>query len=91
MYHATRLLLFLICLCAFSSVHAQKIDARLTQKLTDAMSGFHGETGIYVHHLKTGKTVAINADTTFPTASTIKIPIMIGLFDQIEKGTINYQ
>jgi len=68
-----------------------KIDAKLTQKLTEALRGFRGDVGVYVHHLKTGKTVAINADTTFPTASTIKIPIMIGLFDQIQQGKISYQ
>jgi beta-lactamase class A len=40
--------------------------------------------------LKTGKTVEINADTIFPTASMIKIPITIGVFDKIEKGFLNY-
>ncbi|ARK09156.2 serine hydrolase [Fibrella sp. ES10-3-2-2] len=90
-----RILLSVACLLpAVASVAQQntgKTDTKLTQKLTEALRGFRGDVGVYVHHLKTGKTVAINADTTFPTASTIKIPIMIGLFDQIEKGKIGYQ
>lgn len=90
-----RLALFITCIffspIAFAQISPGKTDTRLTQKLTEALSGFRGDVGIYVQHLKTGKTVAINADTTFPTASTIKIPIMIGLFDQIRQGKIGYQ
>ena len=49
-----------------------------------------GKVGIYVRHLETGETAAINADTLFPTASMIKLPILTTLFDQIEKGEIGY-
>lgn len=85
---------FLLCLafCApvFFPAQAQKEDAALRQKLESAISGFHGEVGIYVQHLKTGKTVEIDADTLFPTASMVKIPITIGMFDRIEKQEIDY-
>jgi beta-lactamase class A len=40
--------------------------------------------------LKTGKEVAINADTIFPTASIIKVPILVGIFDKINKGAFTY-
>ena len=72
------------------SAEAQKQDKILTQKLTKLLEGFRGEAGIYVRHLRTGKMVAINADTIFPTASMIKIPITIGIFDKIEKGLLSY-
>ncbi|WP_240163794.1 serine hydrolase [Spirosoma taeanense] len=65
-------------------------DARLERKLRVALANFQGDAGVYVHHLRTGKTVAINADTLFPTASTIKIPIQCGLFDKIQKGELTY-
>ncbi|MDO1446773.1 serine hydrolase [Rhodocytophaga aerolata] len=67
-----------------------KPDRKLQQKLESLTSNFKGEVGIYVRHLKTGKTSAINADTLFPTASMIKVPIMIGLFDKIHKGELDY-
>lgn len=72
------------------SVNAQKQDKELTDRLTKLVSGFKGDIGIYVRHLKTGKTVAINADTIFPTASMIKVPITIGMFNKIEAGEIAY-
>lgn len=67
-----------------------KSDAQLERKLRSALTGFRGDVGLYVYHFRTGKTVAINADTLFPTASTIKIPIQCGLFDKIHKGELNY-
>jgi beta-lactamase class A len=71
-------------------VKAQKEDKVLAQKLKELTKDFKGDVGIYVRNLKTGKTVAICADTIFPTASMIKIPITIGMFDKIEKGEMDY-
>jgi beta-lactamase class A len=69
---------------------AQKEDAALKKKLSALTKDFKGDVGIYVRHLKSGKTVAINADTIFPTASMIKIPITLGVFQKIEQGFIKY-
>ena len=65
-------------------------DAKLTVQLNDAIKGFNGQVGIYVHNLKTGKTAAINADTLFPTASMIKVSIQCGLMDKIDRGQLQY-
>lgn len=65
-------------------------DKKLTAQLQEAIKDFHGQAGIYVQNLKTGKTVAINADTLFPTASMIKVSIQCGLMDKIEKGELHY-
>jgi beta-lactamase class A len=70
-------------------LHGQQ-DKVLTQKLQMLVKDFKGDVGIYVRHLKSGKTVEINADSLYPTASMIKIPITIGVFDKIEKGFLNY-
>ena len=58
--------------------------------MQDAISGFNGDIGIYVKSLKTGKTVSINADTIFPTASIVKVTILLGLMDKINKGELDY-
>ncbi|MBA9079377.1 serine hydrolase [Rufibacter quisquiliarum] len=88
------LLMFLVCFLLHFTTSAQQtrkedIDKKLTQKLEALANGFQGDVGIYVRHLKTGKMVAINADTLFPTASMIKIPIMVGMFDKMERGEID--
>jgi len=61
-------------------------DRGLQHELEAAVAGFHGQVGVYVHHLRTGATAAIQADDTFPTASMVKVPIMIGVFDAIHAG-----
>jgi beta-lactamase class A len=84
-----KLKLLTILLLVTTSTFAQT-DKKLTGQLQDAVKGFHGQAGIYVHNLKTGKTAAINADTLFPTASMIKVSIQCGLMDKIEKGELKY-
>lgn len=68
----------------------EKADKKLQQKLNDLVKGFNGDVGIYVKNLKTGKVASINADTIFPTASMIKVPITCGIFNKIEKGELDY-
>ncbi|MCJ8211430.1 class A beta-lactamase-related serine hydrolase [Mucilaginibacter sp. RS28] len=83
-----RLLLCLFCF-ATASAFAQA-DKKLTAQLQEAVNDFGGQVGIYVQNLKTGKTAAINADTLFPTASMIKVSILAGTMDKIEKGELQY-
>jgi beta-lactamase class A len=72
------------------SIAFGQTDKKLTSLLQDAIKGFNGDVGIYVHNLKTGKTAEINADTLFPTASMIKVSIQCGVMDKIEKGELQY-
>jgi beta-lactamase class A len=84
---------FLLLILLFAVTHitySQKTDKKLQTKLEEAIKGFNGEIGIYVKNLRTGKTVAINADTVFPTASIVKVPILVGVMDKIEKGELKY-
>jgi beta-lactamase class A len=69
---------------------AQKTDKKLQKKIESTLAGFNGEVGVYVKDLKTGKTVYINADTIFPTASIVKVPIMVGVMDRIAKKELDY-
>ncbi len=86
-----RLFLFILFFfCVLSTVNAQKTDAKLEIQLTQLIQGFHGDIGIYVRDLKHNKTVVINADTIFPTASIVKVSILIGLMDKFQKGELDY-
>jgi beta-lactamase class A len=62
----------------------------LAAKLNNLVEDFRGDAGIYVRHLKTGETVEIQADSLFPTASMIKVPILLKTFDMIERGELDY-
>ncbi len=66
------------------------LDASLQAQLERAVDGFQGDVGVYVHHLETGQTAALQPDTLFPTASMIKVPILLTTFDAIERGDLRY-
>jgi beta-lactamase class A len=83
-------LLVILVLLSGTVSFAQKTDKKLQAKLQDAIAGYNGSIGIYVKSLKTGKIVMINADTIFPTASIVKVPIMVGIMDKIHKGELAY-
>lgn len=85
-----RFLLILLVFTATCCASAQKTDKRLQQQITDMLKPFQGDVGIFVKNLKTNKIVAIHADSIFPTASMVKIPILIGIMDQIIKGNLQY-
>ncbi|MEX6688613.1 serine hydrolase [Danxiaibacter flavus] len=79
-------LLALVCVTAYS----QKTDKKLETQINEIIKGFNGDVGVYVHDLKHNKIVAINADTVFPTASIVKIPILLGIMRKIQDGELKY-
>jgi beta-lactamase class A len=71
-----------------SAASEPKMDPDLQRQLTALVDGFRGEVGVFVRHLKSGATAAVAGDGLFPTASMIKVPIAVGVFDKIEKGEL---
>lgn len=84
------LMVLALILLSFSKLHAQKADRKLKHEIEQLVHSFHGTMGVYVKDLKSGKTIAIAADTVFPTASMVKIPILIGIMDKINKKELAY-
>src|SRR5258706_12934860 len=78
--------LLIISLASFG----QKKDAKLQKQIIQLTKNFNGDIGIYIHNLKHNKIVSINADSVFPTASIVKIPILIGVMSKIQAGQLNY-
>jgi beta-lactamase class A len=83
-------LLAFIFVVALMPAQAQKVNKKLQLALETLTTGFKGDVGIYVKDLHTGKTVSINADSIFPTASMVKVPILIGIMDKLNKGELKY-
>jgi len=74
--------------CLFAT--AQKNDVKLEQQIKELLKGFNGDVGVYVHDLKKNRVAAVNADTVFPTASIVKIAILTGVMDKINRGQLDY-
>ena len=79
---------------AFLTMTAQsqeRQDKKLDKMLRELVKDFKGDVGIYVKNLKTGKSAGFKADSIFPTASMIKVPITAGVFNKIEKNELDYK
>jgi beta-lactamase class A len=61
----------------------------LQQILERSAKDFHGVAGIYVYSPGKNLVAEVNADTVFPTASMIKVPILCTLWDEISSGKLN--
>ena len=81
-------IMFLILSLFVNTLFAQKNDKKLEDKLNNEIQHFKGEIGIYIQHIRSNRYVAIHADTIFPTASIVKIPILVGVFQKIADGQL---
>ena len=84
------LLSFIIVTLLQSTVIAQKTDKKLQGILDTLVANYKGNIGVYIHNLSNNKIVTYNADTSFPTASIVKIPIMLGVINKIERNELAY-
>jgi beta-lactamase class A len=82
--------LFLAFVLCTAVCFPQKTDKKLQARVQELFTGFHGQAGVFIKNLRTNKIVQINADTIFPTASMVKIPILIGIMDKLEKQELKY-
>ncbi len=90
-----RLTIFLLTLLLYScssqkfsitnSVNLRDINQPVKEILSLAKT-YSGRIGVYAKNLKTNEEIKINADTLFPTASVIKLPILITLFEKAKNG-----
>lgn len=65
---------------------AQSAPDPLDQKIRAAIAPFPGKVYLFAKNLDTGQSYALNADERVTTASTIKLPIMAGVFAAVEAG-----
>jgi len=62
----------------------------LPDRLNARISGFSGTVTLYAKNLDTGATFGIGETAPMRTASTIKLPIMLAVFDAVERGRMKW-
>lgn len=67
---------------------AADLHAKLVKDLEQAASSFDGVLGFAIKDLTTGESFQLNSVIQFPTASAIKIPILIELLRQAQEGKL---
>jgi beta-lactamase class A len=83
--------LLALALLGFVSCAAPRTRESLQHELEALAQPFEGVVGIYVEHFGSGERASIRADEPFPTASMVKVPILIGIFDKLERGELEWR
>jgi beta-lactamase class A len=76
-------LLTLALLCG-----ASPAEDGLEARLAPLAKAHKGKVAIAVKHLGTGETHFLNADEPMPTASLIKLPVMVEVYQQVAEGRV---
>jgi beta-lactamase class A len=72
-----------------SPVAYQRADTAALRRTLDSLVARHrGTVGYAVHDLDTGERLERRGDETFPTASLIKVPILVTVYELVEKGQL---
>ena len=75
---------------AGAAAQAQATDtADLRRSVERVISGFRGVVGVSVRNLGTGEALSMRGDEKFPSASLIKVPILVALLEEVERGRID--
>ena len=82
-------ILALTATCTGATVE-ELLEAKLSAKLTAIADRTSGVMGYAIIDLTTGRVLARNADTVFPQASSIKIPIMMTVFERAREGSLKF-
>ncbi|MGH7476474.1 MAG: serine hydrolase [Longimicrobiales bacterium] len=72
---------------AVSPLAAQRLE-RVREPLEQRIAQHEGTVGVAVIDLRTDEILAIGADEPFPSASVIKVPLLVEVMDQVERGRL---
>src|SRR5436309_1158372 len=78
----------LLCLWIVSPTASVRGDDALTARLQPLIDAHKGDVAIAVKHLKTSDTFSYRADEPMPTASLIKLSVMIEAYQQAHDGKL---
>ena len=85
------LLFLLLAVPASRAVQAQRPFDQLRRDLEARVSRHRGTLGLAVIDLRSGDTLTVRGHERFPTASVIKLPILVEVFHQMRYGRLRWE
>lgn len=73
------------------TAQAPQALSELRPALDERIARHQGTVGLVVLDPRTGEELAIRGDQPFPTASVIKVPVLVEVFHQIEQGRLGLE
>jgi beta-lactamase class A len=88
----SRSIVIISCAVSLLSAASHSASAQVLEKLRAPLekraASHRGVVGLFVKDLTSAETLSINGRQQFPSASVIKVPILVELFHNVERGTI---
>jgi beta-lactamase class A len=81
-------LLTIVLICTTTAAWPADV-AILRAQIEKVIPRVRGEVGVAIKHLESGTEVLVNAEKTYPMASTYKVPILVELFYQRAAGKLS--
>ena len=91
MFPTPRGVVALILALAFAAPAVYRVTRRkptLQKRIAERIASFPGEMGVAVRDLETGDEIAFAGDQRFPTASLIKLAVMVEVYHQMDEGKL---
>lgn len=86
-----RIFFLFVCMALFGQLVAQpRSFKKLQTEINSRLRDFKGDIGYFIYDMQSGKSIGFQEDTVFPTASIVKVPILVGVMHQIEGGKLDY-
>ena len=88
------MVLLLAAAAAGAAAMPQRTDVPSTRtmnaRISEVVRDFKGQIGVAARNLGTGEELDVNADTRFPTASTIKTAVMLEAYRQAAESGLSF-
>ena len=82
--------LFLIawCIASTASLAQTSISNSISEAVTPLLKNYQGDVAVAVYHLESDSHWSVRGDVVMPTASLIKLPVMIEAYRQVAAGKV---
>lgn len=80
----------MVLAAAASGLFAQDSTGALDRRIKDAIAGFEGTVYLYAKNLDSGAVYGLRDNERVRTASTIKLPVMVAVFQAVANGEANF-
>ena len=90
MIYKTILATILLSVTAFTCSSQSNLED-VEKEMVALIKDFNGKAGFYVKDLRSGNAISYQPDTIFPTASMIKVPILVSVMDKVAEGELDYR
>ena len=82
--------LFVLTTCIFAgTAHSQSIlSSSIAETVEPLIKGYQGDVAVAVYHFESDTHWSVRGDVVMPTASLIKLPVMIEAYRQVAAGKV---